>query len=227
MARSTTLGKVVFTPRGTFSPTVVYSPLDIISYNGSSYIVLQECINRVPPNANFYQEIASKGDTGSAGAAATVTAGTATALPVGSAPTVTNGGSSSAAVLNFGIPQGSVWYAGTAITGTTTTGRIFTGSGIANAGVGDMYLNTGTDANGGNVYRCTTAGAPSTARWAYVTSIKGTMANTVAYTAQSDKTTAERTIALSNVGIHVGSTAPESVTTDTVPIGEFYAYIGA
>lgn len=41
------------------------------------------------------------------GAAATIAAGTATGLPAGSSPTVTNSGTSSAAVFNFGIPAGA------------------------------------------------------------------------------------------------------------------------
>lgn len=64
---------------------------------------------------------------------------------------------------------GSVWYQGTAITGTSTSDTIFSGSGIANARVNDKYLNTST----GYVYNCTTAGAASVAKWRYVGSIKG------------------------------------------------------
>jgi hypothetical protein len=45
------------------------------------------------------------GDTGSAGAAASVTVGTVTALSPGATPTVTNSGTSSAAVLDFGLPS--------------------------------------------------------------------------------------------------------------------------
>ena len=41
------------------------------------------------------------------GAAATIAAGTAAGLPAGSSPTVTNSGTSSAAVFNFGIPAGA------------------------------------------------------------------------------------------------------------------------
>ena len=48
----------------------------------------------------------------------------------------------------------------------------------------------------------------------------------VAYTAQS-ATTAERIIALSNTGIHIGTTDPDNVTTSEVPIGELYIYIGS
>lgn len=49
------------------------------------------------------------------------------------------------------------------MTGTSTTGTIFSGSGITDAIVGDMYLNTSTC----YVYQCTLAGNASTARWAY------------------------------------------------------------
>lgn len=62
-----------------------------------------------------------------------------------------------------------VWYAGTTITGTVTTGNIFPNSGISNASVGDMYLNTSTS----NVYRCISGGAPSSAVWVYTNNIKG------------------------------------------------------
>jgi hypothetical protein len=49
----------------------------------------------------------SNGTNGSAGAAATIAVGTSTALAPGSTPTVTNSGSSAAAVFNFAIPSGA------------------------------------------------------------------------------------------------------------------------
>ena len=64
---------------------------------------------------------------------------------------------------------GSQWYSGTGITGTSTTATIFSGSGVANARVNDMYLNTST----GNTYKCTVAGAASSAKWVYAGNIKG------------------------------------------------------
>lgn len=64
---------------------------------------------------------------------------------------------------------GAIWYTGTKITGTSTTATVFSGSGISEAKVGDMYLNTSTY----NTYRCTVAGAPSVAKWVYVNNIKG------------------------------------------------------
>ena len=71
-----------------------------------------------------------------------------------------------------GAPGGK-WYTGTNITGTSTSPTIFSGSGISNAVVGDMYLNTATD----NVYQCTVAGNASTAKWIYTGNIKGNPGN--------------------------------------------------
>ncbi|WP_418430414.1 hypothetical protein [Blautia sp.] len=65
--------------------------------------------------------------------------------------------------------RGSLWYHGTAITGTATAGTIFSSSGISSALANDAYLNTST----GNVYKCTKGGAASVAEWAYTGSIKG------------------------------------------------------
>ena len=61
------------------------------------------------------------------------------------------------------------WYTGTAITGTDTTPHTVSGSGIANAIIGDMYLNTSTN----YVYQCTYGGTPSQALWKYVGDIEG------------------------------------------------------
>ena len=47
------------------------------------------------------------GADGAPGAAATIAVGTVTGLPAGSTPTVTNSGTSAAAVFNFGIPAGA------------------------------------------------------------------------------------------------------------------------
>ncbi len=66
------------------------------------------------------------------------------------------------------------WYSGTGITGTSTTATAFSNSGVASANVGDMYINTSTQ----NIYRCTVAGAPSAAKWVYVSNIKGATGGT-------------------------------------------------
>lgn len=69
---------------------------------------------------------------------------------------------------------GSQWYAGTGITGTSTTPTVFSGSGVSNARVNDQYLNTST----GNTYICTTAGAATAAKWKYTGNIKGIQGET-------------------------------------------------
>ena len=94
--------------------------------------------------------------------------------------------SGTVATINFQIPRGetggkgdtgaagtrgSRWSTGTAITGTSTTAAVFSGSGITDALVNDMYLNTST----GYVYRCTTAGAAGVAKWVYAGSINGSI----------------------------------------------------
>lgn len=70
--------------------------------------------------------------------------------------------------------RGSRWSEGTKITGTSTTATIFSGSGITDALVNDVYLNTST----GNVYRCTVAGAAAAAKWVYAGNIKGPKGDT-------------------------------------------------
>ena len=59
--------------------------------------------------------------------------------------------------------RGSTWYNGTAITGTDTTGAVFSNSGITSALVDDLYINIST----GSIYKCVLAGNAATAKWAY------------------------------------------------------------
>ena len=65
--------------------------------------------------------------------------------------------------------RGSNWYTGTTVTGTNTSDTVFKDSGIQNALVNDLYLNTSNS----NIYKCTVAGNPSAAKWVYVGNIKG------------------------------------------------------
>ena len=108
MAQQYNLGKVALTPKGAYSSSTQYEKLDVITYNGSSYIVLQSCTGVTPPNNTYYQVIASKGDSGADGSAATVNVGTISMLPLGSTPTITNTGTTNAAIINFGIPYSPV-----------------------------------------------------------------------------------------------------------------------
>ena len=174
-----------------------------------------------------------KGATGNTGAAAgfgTPTA-SATSLAEGADPTVTitPSGPNTAKIFafSFGIPKGatgakgatgnagatgtrgSLWYSGTAITGTSTTGTIFSSSGIASALVNDKYLNTST----GNVYNCTTAGAASVAKWQYIGSIKGVKGDTGSAGAKGD------TGAQGPTGAAAGFGTP-TASVDTLDAGE-------
>lgn len=95
--------------------------------------------------------------------------------------------------------RGSRWTQGTAITGTSTTATVFSGSGITDALVNDNYLNTST----GNTYRCTVAGAASVAKWVYTGCIKGATGATGAKGADGTK-------------IYVQASAPTGVASGTV-----------
>ena len=101
MSQTYTLGKVAPTPRGAYNGTTQYYQLDIVSNNGSSYIVLQDCIGIAPPNSTYYMQIASKGDTGDNGQSPTISVGSVTS---GSTPSVTNVGTNVNAVFDFVLP---------------------------------------------------------------------------------------------------------------------------
>lgn len=79
--------------------------------------------------------------------------------------------------------RGSRWTEGTAITGSSTTPTVFSGTGITDALAEDLYLNTDT----GNVYRCTTAGTANVAKWVYACNIKGIKGDTGAKGDKGDK----------------------------------------
>ena len=70
--------------------------------------------------------------------------------------------------------RGSRWTEGTAITGTSTTPTVFSGTGISDALAEDMYLNTDT----GYAYRCTTGGVATVAKWVYACNLKGIKGDT-------------------------------------------------
>lgn len=65
--------------------------------------------------------------------------------------------------------RGSKWYNTDKITGTSTSGTAFPQSGIADAMPGDMALNPTTL----NLYICREGGAAASAKWTYLSCIKG------------------------------------------------------
>lgn len=64
---TTILGKVACVPRGAYSSTATYNPLDIISYAGSSYLVITACSGITPPNTAYYMLLAERGAAGEDG----------------------------------------------------------------------------------------------------------------------------------------------------------------
>lgn len=122
----TNIGKVAMTPRGAYSESATYEALDIITHNGSSYIVLQSCTGITPPNDTYYQIIASKGATGASGSAGTIAAGTVTMGAYNTLPLVTNSGTSNNAVFDFVIPK---QFPEPSSTGTYTLKASYLGAG--------------------------------------------------------------------------------------------------
>ncbi len=78
--------------------------------------------------------VGTSGTNGANGAAATVAVGTTTTLAAGAAATVTNSGTSSAAVFNFGIPQGQSGAGGTGGTGGIVTVAVLPTASASTAG---------------------------------------------------------------------------------------------
>ena len=66
---STNLGKVVITPKGEYVPETVYNKLDLVRFEGSSFLVLQDGVVGVTPSddGQKYSLLAQKGDTGAQG----------------------------------------------------------------------------------------------------------------------------------------------------------------
>lgn len=56
------LGKVVPIPRGEYNSSTQYEMLDIVTYNGSSYIAKTSVRGQVPTNTTYWQLLAKQGD---------------------------------------------------------------------------------------------------------------------------------------------------------------------
>lgn len=133
-----------FNPRGAWAATTAYTAMDVFTFGGETYEVATNFTSGSSFDATHLTKWAAKGadgatgptgptgptgstgstgttgSTGSAGAAATIAVGTVTPLSAGATPTVANGGTSAAAVLNFGIPAGAAGATGsTGPTGPT------------------------------------------------------------------------------------------------------------
>lgn len=92
-----------FQLRGAWDSGTDYAVNDVVTLNGSSYICVSGHTNHTPPNTTYWQVLAAKGDPGDA---ATVAVGSVTTVAYGAPATVTNSGTSDAAILDFEIPAG-------------------------------------------------------------------------------------------------------------------------
>lgn len=54
-------------PKGEYDNTATYAVGDSVSYNGSSYIAIQQTTGNLPTDETFWQILAEKGDTGPQG----------------------------------------------------------------------------------------------------------------------------------------------------------------
>ena len=152
-----------------------------IDYSG---IISQDEFTALVTALAEVEDLKKNGLKGDPGEAATIQIGDVTASNPGSDPQVSNSGTAQAAILNFVLPRGepgSIWYYGTAITGTVTSGTVFPDSGIADAKAYDKYINTAD----GNIYNCAVGGAAAVAQWAYIGNIAGP-SGTVIFSPYSD-----------------------------------------
>lgn len=61
------LGRVLLIPKGEWSSTTAYTKLDLVSYQGSSYVCTVANTNQVPTNTSYWQLSAQKGRDGANG----------------------------------------------------------------------------------------------------------------------------------------------------------------
>jgi hypothetical protein len=131
-------GAVGMTFRGMWLTGTGYATNDAVTYGGSTYIA-NVGNNSLEPDTNSgnggaWSLLAAAGSTGPAGptgAAATVSVGTVTTGAAGSSASIINTGSSTAAVLNFTIPQGA--------TGATGSGGSGGGGGTSGIPFASVY----------------------------------------------------------------------------------------
>lgn len=65
------IGKIGMTPKGTYNASTAYEKLDVVSYNGSSYVALDNCTGIAPTNTSKWMILAQ----GNASQAATTVLG--------------------------------------------------------------------------------------------------------------------------------------------------------
>ena len=106
------LGRVSIVFKGEYNSTTNYEKLDIVSYNGSSYACLKDCVGVIPTDTTYWQLVAQKGEQGEQGiqgiqgATPNIQIGTVETLNPTEQATVTQTGTLENPIFNFGIPKG-------------------------------------------------------------------------------------------------------------------------
>lgn len=98
-----------FQYKGNYNPGTAYVVNDVLTDDGTAYVVTASTTGNAPPNASYYDVFASKGDTGEKGDTgddAIIAVGTVTGVAYGQPATVTNVGTAGAAIFDFEIPKG-------------------------------------------------------------------------------------------------------------------------
>lgn len=104
MSTISTLGPVGYNPTGDYDATKTYEKLDVVVYQGSSYVAISDSIGQLPTNTTYWELIAKKGDTGDTGATGNGVVGISKTSTVGLVDTYTmsytNGNSDTFTVTN-------------------------------------------------------------------------------------------------------------------------------
>lgn len=59
-----TLGRILLMPKGVYSNSITYKPLDWVRFNGATYVCKLECIGIDPADGSYWQLLAKDGETG-------------------------------------------------------------------------------------------------------------------------------------------------------------------
>ena len=109
------LGRVSIIFKGEYNSTTNYEKLDIVSYNGSSYACLKDCVGVIPTDTTYWQLVAESGQQGIQGIQGiqgvqgitpNIQIGTVETLEPTEQAIVTQTGTLENPIFNFGIPKG-------------------------------------------------------------------------------------------------------------------------
>lgn len=143
--------------RGAWLPSTAYAINDVVTNGGSTYLATAAITGTTsfnPGSWNLIAQVGAAGAQGAPGTAASISIGATNTLAPGASATVSNAGTAQAAILNFGIPQGSTGPIGpTGPTGPAGAGFNFRGAWTT----ATAYNPGDVVTNGGQTYETQTA----------------------------------------------------------------------